>query len=161
MGILDHLSRIRQNTAEQARPIIFVCHSLGGIVVKQALVHAALHDELYGDIRKATVGLMFFGTPHGGGNKADTAKTWASVISVFTGETRNSLLSTLKAGSLYNEATADDFKPQMQNYEVVSFFEQRMVEVKVLRLRVLPQITSMVSKLPAIQINVADILDCR
>jgi hypothetical protein len=88
---------------------------------------------------------MFFGTPHGGGNKAATAKIVANIASVFTGEPRNSLLATLERSSLYNEATTDDFNPQTGGYQVVSFFETRKTDIKIRDWRFLPQFTSMVS----------------
>lgn len=144
MNLIDAIVSLRQDDIEKKRPIIFVCHSLGGIVVKQALVHAVLHPELYGAIPKATIGLMFFGTPHGGGNRAAAAERVCTIISVFTGEPRNSLLATLRDGSLYNEATTDDFNPQMANYDVVSFFEERKTDLKIKKWRMIPQITSMV-----------------
>jgi len=33
--LLDRLDGIRRSTAEKERPILFVAHSLGGVVVKQ------------------------------------------------------------------------------------------------------------------------------
>ena len=47
------------------RPLLLLGHSLGGILIKQALVNA-LSDPRYRDIQEATSGLIFFGTPHGG-----------------------------------------------------------------------------------------------
>lgn len=51
------------------RPILFVAHSLGGIVVKEALRRSSGcymgHSHLRG-IFDSTVGIMFFGTPHRG-----------------------------------------------------------------------------------------------
>ncbi|KIW24356.1 uncharacterized protein PV07_10075 [Cladophialophora immunda] len=51
------------------RPIIFVCHGLGGLLVKQALLYS--HDQMgkrtsfYRDIYTCTSAILFFGTPHG------------------------------------------------------------------------------------------------
>ncbi|KAJ4354479.1 uncharacterized protein N0V89_006216 [Didymosphaeria variabile] len=144
MDLIDTVARLRQDKAEKERPIIFVCHSLGGIVVKQALIHATLRSELYGAIVRNTIGLMFFGTPQGGGNRAAAAEKVSSIMSVFTGEPRNSLLSTLKKGSLYNEATSDDFNPQLGAFKVVSFFEEKKTSWKVKRFAILPQVISMI-----------------
>ncbi len=83
-GIFDHgnsllnaLSRERIN--ELTRPIILVAHSLGGLVVKQALVEArkrASNRRLH-DIYTSTHAVIFFGTPHRGSNAA----SWGLVVS--------------------------------------------------------------------------------
>ncbi|RMZ83337.1 hypothetical protein DV737_g1743, partial [Chaetothyriales sp. CBS 132003] len=62
------------------RPIIFICHSLGGLVVKRALIHsrAARHQNLerLRSVYVATYGILFLGTPHTG---SDLAK-WGSLL---------------------------------------------------------------------------------
>ena len=47
------------------RPIIFIAHSLGGIVIKQALYLASSNPK-FASIKDATQGIIFFGTPHRG-----------------------------------------------------------------------------------------------
>ncbi|KAI9779630.1 MAG: hypothetical protein M1839_007295 [Geoglossum umbratile] len=62
------------------RPIVFVCHSLGGIVVKRALQHSRnIVDEKIAHLRSiyvSTYGILFLGTPHTG---ADPAK-WGVIL---------------------------------------------------------------------------------
>ncbi|KAI0149549.1 hypothetical protein GGR57DRAFT_224394 [Xylariaceae sp. FL1272] len=64
--LLADISRIRTGTR---RPIIFVGHGLGGLLIKEALVTAALsriygaHAEL-GNVYPKTIGCIFLGTPH-------------------------------------------------------------------------------------------------
>jgi hypothetical protein len=62
------------------RPIVFVCHSLGGIVVKQALVEAHNADDVHGPILAYTKGVAFFGTPHGGGHGARLGDSIVRII---------------------------------------------------------------------------------
>jgi hypothetical protein len=62
------LAQLRGRTT---RPIVFVCHSLGGLVVKQGLIKASqyYHNQRHpslGAIWKATTGVIFMGTPHRG-----------------------------------------------------------------------------------------------
>ena len=60
----------RSEKTEQTRPLIFVAHSLGGLVTAEALRRAyesrSIRPTLYNNICAATTGLIFFGTPHGG-----------------------------------------------------------------------------------------------
>ncbi|KAI0975557.1 hypothetical protein F4678DRAFT_483832 [Xylaria arbuscula] len=65
-SLLSDISRVRAGTR---RPIIFVGHGLGGLLVKEALVTAALsriygaHAEL-GNVYPRTIGCIFLATPH-------------------------------------------------------------------------------------------------
>ncbi|CCA69904.1 related to LipA and NB-ARC domain protein-Aspergillus clavatus, partial [Serendipita indica DSM 11827] len=67
-GLAQALSRIRKDSPR--RPIIFVAHDLGGIILKWALVichnqSLASKGELR-DILVSTHAILFFGTPHSG-----------------------------------------------------------------------------------------------
>lgn len=62
------------------RPIIWVCHSLGGLVVKRCLIYAKsvrhAHTERLRSIYVSTYGILFLGTPHNG---SDLAK-WGTLL---------------------------------------------------------------------------------
>ncbi|SLM40430.1 hypothetical protein A1O9_11900 [Lasallia pustulata] len=57
INLLNRIASKREEAEE--KPIVFVAHSLGGIVVKRALVEAKL-DDSYKSIREATYGIAFF-----------------------------------------------------------------------------------------------------
>lgn len=66
--LLDGLANFRSKTQTQTRPLCFVCHSLGGVVLKEALVMSskatdAKHVELY-QVMVATYGLVLMGVPN-------------------------------------------------------------------------------------------------
>jgi hypothetical protein len=66
--LLDGLAIFRQRTQTQQRPLVFVCHSLGGVVLKEALVMSskvtdAKHKKLL-DVMTVTYGLVFYGVPN-------------------------------------------------------------------------------------------------
>ncbi|CAI4212535.1 unnamed protein product [Parascedosporium putredinis] len=69
------------------RPIIFVAHSLGGIVVKSALIHsdAARRGALeeHRSVKLSTYGILFMGTPHQGGNAVQLGKLVVNIASIF------------------------------------------------------------------------------
>ena len=142
--LLNRLYNKRCEENQKHRPIIFIAHSLGGLLVKQALVEAKI-NPLYTCIKASTYGLVFFATPHGGGNGVAVADSAAKLCSALTGRPKNSLLETLKKASLLNEISKDHFRPQIGDYEILTFIETHTMDVKLRRQRFVPQITSMVS----------------
>ncbi|OQE05898.1 hypothetical protein PENVUL_c021G02885 [Penicillium vulpinum] len=62
------------------RPIVFICHSLGGLIVKRALIYSrSLSSEKTEHLRSvyvSTFGILFLGTPHNG---SDIAK-WGMLL---------------------------------------------------------------------------------
>jgi hypothetical protein len=74
-GILDFL--IDKGVGQ--RDILFVAHSLGGIIVKQLLATSEMYaDRRRGAIARATRGIVFLATPHMGSEYA----TWAERVGV-------------------------------------------------------------------------------
>jgi hypothetical protein len=66
--LLDGLAIFRRRTGAQKRPLLFVCHSLGGVVLKEALVLSSKQavperSDLH-DIVAATHGLVLLGVPN-------------------------------------------------------------------------------------------------
>ncbi|KAI0537057.1 hypothetical protein GGR58DRAFT_473302 [Xylaria digitata] len=62
--LLEQLVGARTTSQEIARPIIFICHGLGGIIFKQALNKAHENNRYASVILPCIVGVAFFGTPH-------------------------------------------------------------------------------------------------
>ncbi len=120
VNLLDRLVFKREDTEE--RPIIFVAHSLGGIVVKQALVEAKLNDA-FETIRDATYGIAFFGTPHQGGNFAKFGDIVASIVRGVLGNLKNTFMEALKKDSSFSDTLVDNFRHQLEDYYVLSFYE--------------------------------------
>jgi hypothetical protein len=85
--LVSDLCLERQITETSKRPIIFVAHSLGGIIVKSALIHsdAARRGALeeHRAIKLSTYGILFMGTPHQGGSGVALGKLMVNVASVF------------------------------------------------------------------------------
>lgn len=60
-GSLLNWLKLRRVGCLQTRPIVFIAHSLGGIIVKKALIDAQANVE-YQNLDIATLGIVFFGT---------------------------------------------------------------------------------------------------
>ncbi|TGZ78530.1 hypothetical protein EX30DRAFT_134938 [Ascodesmis nigricans] len=63
MGLLKEIAGMRKTSEETVRPIVFIGHGLGGVVVKQAL-NIAASDRIYLPIALKTHSVIFFATPH-------------------------------------------------------------------------------------------------
>ncbi|SLM39563.1 WD40/YVTN repeat-like-containing domain, partial [Lasallia pustulata] len=120
INLLNRIASKREEAEE--RPIVFVAHSLGGIVVKRALVEAKL-DDSYKSIREATYGIAFFGTPHQGGNFTKLGDIAASIIRGVLRNPSSTFMEALKKDSLFSDALVEDFRHQLEDYHVLSFFE--------------------------------------
>lgn len=80
-----------------------MAHSLGGLVVKQALVTAKNNDG-YKNIRAATTGLCFFAVPYQGGHGASLGIIAKNIVVSLTGDSKNNLVESLQRNSLFQES---------------------------------------------------------
>ncbi|KAL8985384.1 MAG: hypothetical protein Q9177_004446 [Variospora cf. flavescens] len=127
----------RQLEGAVNRPIIFVCHSLGGIVVKRALAYSAsrtskLIQHLH-SIFVSTYAILSLGTPHQGSDKAKLASTGRKIIGAVAPskvfDTDGQLLEALKEGSEILQNVTDMFAPLMKNFRIYFFWEQQKTDL--------------------------------
>ncbi|KAL8819729.1 MAG: hypothetical protein Q9191_007669, partial [Dirinaria sp. TL-2023a] len=90
-----------------------------------ALVLAKQNDRVYASIRLSTRAIVFFGTPHRGGNGTTFGQTAANVVKFFTGNRSNDLIDTLKSSSKYLAHLTADFAHQYEDYEFLSIVETK------------------------------------
>lgn len=79
-NLLDAMTKVRHSEQEINRPIIWVAHSLGGLLVKASLVISKSKrdiEPLEAAINDSTIGIIFLGTPH----HARSTLGWANVVS--------------------------------------------------------------------------------
>ena len=72
VNLIAKLHADRESNAAVKRPLIFVCHGIGGIIVKRALSHSSTSKNRQVRHRRSiyvsTYAILFFGTPHHGFN---------------------------------------------------------------------------------------------
>ncbi|RSM18346.1 hypothetical protein CDV31_002865 [Fusarium ambrosium] len=73
-SLLHCLNEVRTSEEEKTRPLLFVCHSLGGLVARKAM--SQLSTSNIKNITLSQCGLVFLATPHTGTTKAD----WGNFI---------------------------------------------------------------------------------
>ncbi|KAL4863696.1 hypothetical protein BDV12DRAFT_23101 [Aspergillus spectabilis] len=96
LGALSH-RRNQDDTAQ--RKIIFVCHSLGGLVVEEAINLSRVDAEAHiRQIAECTIAIAFIGTPHHGSDLASWARLATRLASVV-GRTNADIMDVLQPGS--------------------------------------------------------------
>ncbi|KAF9877324.1 hypothetical protein CkaCkLH20_05024 [Colletotrichum karsti] len=83
-SLINSLHEERQLTGSGTKPIIFIAHSLGGIVVKRALILANERSDYWKDVRDSAFGALFLGVPHRGADKAYWAALAVTLVEVAT-----------------------------------------------------------------------------
>jgi len=96
-----------QRAQVDRRPIVFIAHSLGGLVCEEALNLSNKRQDL-ASIVPSTLGIIFMGTPHGGSHLASWGSTVAKYVNVFRGTNRE-ILENLQPGSSDLQRTEEDF----------------------------------------------------
>ncbi|KAI1801297.1 hypothetical protein F4811DRAFT_564111 [Daldinia bambusicola] len=107
----------------KSRPIIFIGHSMGGLLIKQALINAH-NNTKYTPIKLATKGLVFFATPHYGGDGrlvtlGDAAYRIATSLGFQKG---GDVLETLKRKSIFSNIMHEQWRHQLELYQIISFW---------------------------------------
>ncbi|KAG7038643.1 Kinesin light chain [Colletotrichum scovillei] len=117
--LLLRIRNFRHRTGGAARPIIFVCHSLGGLVCQAALSRAHKREELE-EVLEATRGILFLGTPHHGSDLASWAEQLARCVGIFK-QTNTAILSVLRPESEVLAEIQDDFHNILQSKTTAGF----------------------------------------
>ncbi|OQE46137.1 hypothetical protein PENCOP_c001G06589 [Penicillium coprophilum] len=104
------------------RPIIFIVHSMGGLVVKQAYI-LGQNDNQYSDIVSAISAILFLATPHRGSNLAEILDKILTVSVSLFNLSPKLYVSELSAGSQTVTALNEQFRHIAPNLDILSFYE--------------------------------------
>ncbi|KLJ05394.1 hypothetical protein EMPG_11111 [Blastomyces silverae] len=105
----------RQDDAA-TRPIIFVAHSLGGIVCESALLLCEKRGTLR-SVFTSTIGVIFMGTPHHGSSLAGWGHNFARYLGAFR-RTNAELVGSLRLGNSELGQIAEDFQHLIRREDV-------------------------------------------
>ncbi|XWW98067.1 hypothetical protein V2A60_006063 [Cordyceps javanica] len=122
--LLEQLLAVRDDEREESRPILFICHSLGGIVFKQA-VNRAFETKRYQQLSKHFAAVAFFGTPHRGSDIAQWGTMLGSILKIGSlGSTTNlQLTKDLEPKSRVLTQISDSFTGHGKSLTIFSFYE--------------------------------------
>ena len=111
------------------RPLIFVAHSLGGLLVKQALIESSKQacDGRDRNLHEKCHAVIFFGTPHRGSGDASMGRIIAGIATFLQFDVNKSNLRDLDSGSGSTTLSTlmDDFNSLLtqKSIEVYTFQE--------------------------------------
>ncbi|KAK1757002.1 ankyrin repeat-containing domain protein [Echria macrotheca] len=122
-SLLLHLRNNRTGASEEKRPIVLLGHSLGGVVIKQALVTCQSSDP---DIFEATKLIVFLGTPHRGSHVLDKslAKVGLSVMKLASREIPKGVKPMLQPRANESFIINSEFMRAKGRIQIVNFYEQ-------------------------------------
>lgn len=135
-NLLNDLTTDRALSGASSRPLIFVVHSLGGLVCKAAILRSRNNpDHHLRGIFEHTKGIVFMGTPHRGSWMADWAKMPASALGLIK-STSLTLLDLLQRDSQLLESIQVDFwsmirdlRESGRSLEIMCFYEELPLRV--------------------------------
>ncbi|KAJ9148554.1 LipA and NB-ARC domain-containing protein [Pleurostoma richardsiae] len=155
--LVTTLTLYRKSEESTRKPIIWVCHSLGGILVKRALEYSndlrASHHEEYRSVYVSTYGIVFLGTPHTGSGLA----TWGRVLQTMSDivvpkklfESEPVLLKTLKRDNETLQNINSHFLDIYQRFKIHVAHENVKTDIKGSRVLVVDP-TSASPQLPGV-----------
>ncbi len=84
-------------------------------------------EPQYVVVNEKTIGLIFLGTPHRGSDKATYGKVLSDVATTVVRRPNSKLLGALQTNSDALMRLASEFKHQLPQYKIVSFYETKPV----------------------------------
>nr|CDP29941.1 Putative protein of unknown function [Podospora anserina S mat+] len=137
-SLITSLTHHRKADGTERNPIIWVAHSLGGILVKRALLYSndvrAHHQEDFRSVFVSTYGIIFLGTPHNGSDIA----IWGRVLQAMSEvaiprklfETQSVLLKALKKDNEGLQEINSHFLDVYQRFRIQMVHEGHTSDVK-------------------------------
>lgn len=138
VSLVNDLTAERTRTEQgSCRNLIFVAHSLGGLVCKKALLYSRDNPDTHlRGVYECTKGIIFMGTPHGGSFMARLAKTPLEAFGIFK-SVNTSLIEVLTSNNQLLRDIQDQFLLMIrgvrrlngQPIQVVCFYEELPMDV--------------------------------
>ncbi|KAM3516472.1 hypothetical protein NHJ13051_009881 [Beauveria bassiana] len=133
-AMLDCIANENRNSGTNGRPLIFVGHSFGGLVIEKAIVRASVDQGPYRGLVDALRGVILLGTPHRGSNIQKVGSILSQCAALCNyGESH--LIVLVDETSVETKDMIHDFvkimiqKGLMKARAVVCFFENRKTNI--------------------------------
>lgn len=126
-----------EDIAIGANPIIFVVHSMGGLVVKKAYL-LGLYDDNYKNVINSVSAIIFLSTPHRGTNLAETLNR----VLAASFQSSKHFISDLNKNSTAIEELNEQFRHLAPRLSIWSFYETLATSIGPKKLMVLEKDSS-------------------
>lgn len=122
--LLDSLRQVRPFDV-QRRPLFFICHGLGGLLLKQALY---LAQQRYPMIINALSGVIFLGSPHLTTTDDERWENWQLLLKLYRKDVSKSVLRIEDIQIL--ASVCGKFNALNLRIPVLSVYEQRKTKIR-------------------------------
>ena len=127
-SLLNSLETFRSH--EPRRPLLFVVHSLGGLVLKEALRRSWQAQIYENDLRTvyySTVAILFMGTPHRGSQYADWGIIARNVAVASGFDASDRILRNLQPDAGHLDILCEDFSKMLleDSFDIFTFMESK------------------------------------
>jgi hypothetical protein len=134
-SIYEHAKQLLSDLADEEdkapnpnRRIVFVTHSLGGLIVKDALTTSSVSKLAHlKRVQQDVVGVCFLGTPHRGSSAASMGKIAFNISKIAYTHANTNLLKSLERNSETLDRIGDGFANLLyeRNFKIHSFRETK------------------------------------
>ncbi|KAL9020140.1 MAG: hypothetical protein Q9185_002597 [Variospora sp. 1 TL-2023] len=114
-------------------PIIFIVHSMGGLIVKEAFLQGQ-NDPEYEKMIRMVSAILFLSTPHRGTNLAETLNR---ILQASFIATPKQFIGDLAKNSFTLQKLNDQFRHVAPKLDIVSFYETQMTPIGLQRNKVM------------------------
>ncbi|KAH8796956.1 hypothetical protein F5882DRAFT_476629 [Hyaloscypha sp. PMI_1271] len=128
--LLTSMSSVRQTPDEKLRPIILICHSMGGIVARQAMIrlNEYSHRSEYKGIDLKLCGILFLSTPHSGSTDADWNNFLVNIAQITMG-IRPEIVNSLRSFNPLSAEAQEDFANMKHQPPFDAFYETQRTKI--------------------------------
>jgi hypothetical protein len=126
--LVHKIARLRKQDGTSKRPLIFIAHSLGGLIVKRALIFSTESSDA--DLRGveiATGGVVYFGTPDDDTQPKSLAETIfkISLLSAGSDGWMTGDKKPLLSDAAWLKSELESYKPICSEIKVLSVYETK------------------------------------
>ena len=130
-NLVGDLVRERERTDTETRKVLFVAHSLGGLVTEYAISHSrhAAEEHLH-QVERCTAGIVFLGVPHCGADLASWGMFGTRMVDILRRANKD-IVRVLNPGSEMLREVQKDFhnilrlrKHEGSEISITCFFEE-------------------------------------